>query len=75
MNTTTFWVKPILVTKLFKTLTKYQLSRYLSHWDICYFRKEWNSTTGTRVYFNDVDFLILDNKLNIHHPKTVEADC
>ena len=75
MNTSAFRVKSILVTKFFKTLTKNELGRYLSHRNIGYLRKEWHRTASTWIDLNNVDFFILDDKLDVHHSKAVKTDC
>ena len=75
MNASTFRVKSILVAKFFKFLTKNELGCYLSHRDIGHFRKKWNRTAGTWIDLNNVDFFILDDKLNVHHSEAVKTDC
>ena len=75
MNSGAFRVKSVLVAKFFKVLPKNELGRYLSHRNIGHLRKEWNRTAGTWINLNNIDFFILDNKLDVHHSKAVKTDC
>ena len=66
-------MKTIFIAQLCQTFSKNQTSRYLRHRNIGHLGQERNSPTGTRIDLNDIDLLILDDELNIHHTNTVQS--
>ena len=73
MNHGTFWMKAVFITQLCQTFSKDQTSRYLRHRNIGHLGQERNGPAGTRIDLNDIDLLIFDDELNIHHADTVQS--
>ena len=66
-------MEAIFIAQIYQTFSKDQTSRYLRHRNIGYLGQERNSPAGPRIDLNDIDLLILDDELNIHHTNTVES--
>ena len=66
-------MKTVFIAQLRQAFPKNQTSRYLRHRNISHLGQERNSPAGPWIDLNDIDLLILDDELNIHHANTVES--
>ena len=66
-------METVFIAQLCQAFPKNQTGRYLRHRNIGHLGQERNSPAGPWIDLNDIDLLIFDDELNIHHANTVES--